>query len=104
MQLEGRLEEKLKFYYEKYEDILKDDINRYKEYHNIDIITKELLSQAFSSKRNVLSHGLKKIENFSLLEILSYCLLRKIVYGMILENSNFEPDDIKMILDTMKIL
>lgn len=104
MQLEGRLEEKLKFYYEKYENILKDDINRYKEYHNIDIITKELLSQAFSSKRNVLSHGLKKIENFSLLEILSYCLLRKIVYGMILENSNFEPDDIKMILDTMKIL
>ena len=95
---EGRLEEKLCYVYEKYESIIIDDINYYKNKFSLNNISKNELAKAFSIKRNLLSHG-AKLEKFNKLEIVAYSLLRKINYAMILERSGFNKDSIKRIVE-----
>ena len=59
---------------------------------------KASLSKAFADKRNNLSHGVK-LEKFKILEIVSYSIVRKINYAMILERSGFNKEQIHEIIN-----
>ena len=67
------------------------------EYHDMNF-DKASLSKAFANKRNNLSHGVK-LEKFKILEIVSYSIVRKINYAMILERSGFNKEQIHEIIN-----
>lgn len=95
---EGRLEEQISYIFQIYSYIVEPEINYFKsEYHDMNF-DKASLSKAFADKRNNLSHGVK-LEKFKILEIVSYSIVRKINYAMILERSGFNKEQIHEIIN-----
>lgn len=95
---EGRLEEQISYIFQIYSYIVEPEINYFKsEYHDMNF-DKASLSKAFANKRNNLSHGVK-LEKFKILEIVSYSIVRKINYAMILERSGFNKEQIHEIIN-----
>ena len=95
---EGRLEEQISYIFQIYSYIVEQEINYFKsEYHDMNF-DKASLSKAFANKRNNLSHGVK-LEKFKILEIVSYSIVRKINYAMILERSGFNKEQIHEIIN-----
>lgn len=95
---EGRLEEQISYIFQIYSYIVEPEINYFKsEYHDMNF-DKVSLSKAFANKRNNLSHGVK-LEKFKILEIVSYSIVRKINYAMILEHSGFNKEQIHEIIN-----
>jgi len=95
---EGRLEEQISYIFQIYSYIVEPEINYFKsEYHDMNF-DKVSLPKAFADKRNNLSHGVK-LEKFKILEIVSYSIVRKINYAMILERSGFNKEQIHEIIN-----
>lgn len=95
---EGRLEEQISYIFQIYSYIVEPEINYFKsEYHDMNF-DKASLSKAFANKRNNLSHGVK-LEKFKILEIVSYSIVRKINYAMILARSGFNKEQIHEIIN-----
>ncbi len=95
---EGRLEEQISYIFQIYSYIVEPEINYFKsEYHDMNF-DKASLSKAFADKRNNLSHGVK-LEKFKILEIVSYSIVKKINYAMILERSGFNKEQIHEIIN-----
>lgn len=95
---EGRLEEQISYIFQIYSYIVEPEINYFKsEYHDMNF-DKASLSKAFADKRNNLSHGVK-LEKFKILEIVSYSIVRKINYAMILGRSGFNKEQIHEIIN-----
>ena len=96
--IEGSLEEQLSHVFQVYSYIVKEDQDYYKkEYPNINF-DNEYLAKAFADKRNNLSHG-NKLESFKILEMVSYLVVRKINYAMILDRAGFNKEEIKNIIN-----
>lgn len=94
---EGRLEEQISYIFQLYSYIVEPERKYYKtEYPDINFENASL-AKAFADKRNNLSHG-SKLEKFKTLEIVSYIIVRKINYAMILERSGFNQKLIKEII------
>ena len=92
--IEGSLEEQLSHVFQVYSYIVKEDQDYYKkEYPNINF-DNEYLAKAFADKRNNLSHG-NKLESFKILEMVSYLVVRKINYAMILNRAGFNKEEIQ---------
>ena len=95
---EGRVEEQISYIFQIYSYIVEPEINYFKsEYHDMNF-DKASLSKAFADKRNNLSHGVK-LEKFKILEIVSYSIVKKINYAMILERSGFNKEQIHEIIN-----
>ena len=96
--IEGSLEEQLSHVFQVYSYIVKEDQDYYKkEYPNINF-DNEYLAKAFADKRNNLSHG-NKLESFKILEMVSYLVVRKINYAMILDRAGFNKEEIQNIIN-----
>ena len=96
--LNGSLEEKISYAIEKYKYLIESDINYYKNYYNLSEININELAAAFSKKRNYLAHGYK-MERFEKFEIISFVIIKKICYAMILERSGFDEKNIKEVVN-----
>lgn len=81
-----------------YSYIIEPERNYYKnEYPDINFDNTSLV-KAFADKRNNLSHG-AKLKKFKTLEIVSYSIVRKRNYTMILERSGFNKKQIQKIIN-----
>lgn len=94
---EGRLEEQILHIFQLYSYIVEPEKNYYKtEYPDINFDNASL-AKAFADKRNNLSHG-SKLQKFKTLEVVSYIIVRKINYAMLLERSGFNKNQIQEII------
>lgn len=91
--VDGTLEEKINFSYDRYQSILEKRRKQLLNIYNINSIKNTILAKSFSERRNKISHG-KSTGNFNELEIISYILLRMCIYCLTLERCKFSFDEI----------
>ena len=91
--VDGTLEEKITFSYDRYQSILEKRRKQLSNTYHINSIKNTILAKSFSERRNKISHG-KSTGNFNELEIISYILLRMCIYCLTLERCKFSFDEI----------
>lgn len=98
--IDGTLEEKIIFVFDRYEDILnlarKQFLNKYK----IEKVKDTVLAKSFSERRNKISHG-KLTEPFDDLEVISYMLLRMSVYCISFERFGYTKEEINIMVNKL---
>ena len=95
---EGRLEEQILYMFQLYSYIVEPEKKYYQNEHPDINFDNTSLAKAFADKRNNLSHG-SKLQKFKTLEVVSYIIVRKINYAMILERSGFSKNQIQQIIN-----
>ena len=99
---EGRLEEQIIYMFQLYSYIVEPEKKYYQNEHPDINFDNTSLAKAFADKRNNLSHG-SKLQKFKTLEVVSYIIVRKINYAMILERSGFSKNQIQQIINQISL-
>lgn len=98
--IDGSLEEKVKYTFNEFDNIICSTKKRLLKQYGIEKVTNEQLAEAFANRRNKISHG-DEITNFTDKEIISYCLLKICVYCLTFENTGFSKEEIKNLTDKL---
>lgn len=98
--IDGNLEEKITFSYDRYQFILEKRRKQLLDAYHINGIKNTILAKSFSDRRNKISHG-KSTGNFNEPEIISYILLRMCIYCLTLERCNFSFDEIDSMVNKL---
>lgn len=94
---EGRLEEQIIHELKEYSYIVEPERKFFANKYPTFDFSNNSLARAFVNKRDNLSHG-SKLEKFKRVEIVSYSIIRKINYAMILERAGFDKKQIQEIV------
>lgn len=98
--IDGSLMEKVKYTFDKFDDIICTTKERLLKRYRIETATNEQLAEAFANRRNKISHG-DEITNFTDKEVIAYCLLKICVYCLTFENTGFSKEEIKNLTDKL---
>lgn len=96
--MEGTLEEKILFIFNKYNDILEPFKNKLLQSYYIDNIKNGILANKFASRRNSVAHGYS-FNSFEPLEIISYELLKIGIYCITFDRCGFKEEKIKELIN-----
>lgn len=96
--IDGTLEEKIKYSFNRYNRILEKKKNTLLKNYNIEKAKNTVLAKVFSNRRNKISHG-ELTRDFNDLEIISYILLRICIYCITLERCNFTYNEIDIMVN-----
>lgn len=96
--LEGTLPEQICYALKEYTKPLEKIKQRLFVYYKITNVNNGELAQTFADKRNSIAHG-KEIKEFTDMEVVSYVLVERLIYCLLLKRVGFSIAEINIILD-----
>lgn len=95
--LDGNLEEKIKFCFMEYDSIITNLKLKIKKINNLEKVKDDEMIEKYVEKRNCLAHG--NIDNsFSNEDIACHCIIKALIYLIILKKTNMKDTEISHIL------